>query len=64
MSEKRRRERVTRLGDLSEHDQDEAAKFARYMNIMSRADGRDPQALYDAVYGEDETGPRDFRVKH
>ena len=64
MAKKRRlRERVS-LADLSPGDRAEVEKFRRFLTIVAEADGRPIEALHDAVYGEDETGPRDFRVRH
>ena len=56
--------RQIRIEDLSDNDRSEIAKFEHYLRVRAAAGpDRPAQALYDAVYGED-TGPRDFRVKH
>jgi hypothetical protein len=60
---RRLRDRVT-IADLSQGDRAEVEKFRRFLIIVSEADGRPIEALHDAVYGEDDTGTRDFRVKH
>lgn len=58
----RKRRRITRA-DLSDHDRAELEQFEHFLGVVAEADGRPIEALYDAVYGEDE-GPRDFRVRH
>jgi hypothetical protein len=60
---RRLRDRVSEE-DLSDHDRAEVAKFRRFLTIASRAEDRPLAEIHDAVYGEDVTGPRDFRVKH
>jgi hypothetical protein len=60
---RRLRGRVSRA-DLSPGDRAEVEKFERLLCIVAEAGDRPIEALHDAVYGEDEKGPRDFRVKH
>jgi hypothetical protein len=54
--------RATMARRLSEHDRAELEKFERYLLVSDAAGPERPkEAIYEAVYGEDETGPRDFR---